>query len=71
MRSQNKPKQHRRPAPRQIDLFAGEPERVTANVPLWSALPSQIQAAVTMLMTQLLLEHSQKRHWDLDRESRS
>ena len=68
MRSQNNPKKEGR-LPLQIDLFAGEPERLRATVPLWSALPSQIQAAVTMLITQLLLERAH-RPCDPDGESR-
>jgi hypothetical protein len=47
-------------APQQIDLFAGEPQRATGGMPAWSGLPTQTQAALTDLMTRLILEHADK-----------
>ena len=52
--------QTRRRAPLQIELFAREPQKATGDMPVWSALPTEIQAALTGLMTQLLLEHPDK-----------
>ena len=36
----------RRRAPQQIDLFAGEPQKTIGDMPVWSALPTEIQAAL-------------------------
>ena len=49
----------RRGAPQQVDLFAGEPQ-TTGGMPAWSGLPTEIQAALTNLMTRLILEHADK-----------
>ena len=49
-----------RRAPQQIDLFAEGPRGRTGSVPAWSTLPADIQAALTMLMTRLLLEHADR-----------
>ena len=59
MPRQTKPSPARRRAPRQIDLFAGEPQ-TTIGMPVWSGLPTEIQAALTDLMTRLILEHTDK-----------
>jgi hypothetical protein len=48
----------RRRAPQQIDLFAEGPQGRIGSVPAWSTLPTDIQAALTELMTRLLLEHA-------------
>ena len=48
---------HRR-APQQIDLFAGEPRTTIGGMPAWSGLPTETQAALTNLMTRLILEHA-------------
>jgi hypothetical protein len=48
----------RRRAPQQIDLFAGEPQKTIGDMPVWSALPTEIQAALRDLMTRLILEHA-------------
>jgi len=53
-----KPPLARRRAPQQIDLFAEGPRGRSASVPAWSTLPADIQAALTELMTRLLLEHA-------------
>ena len=58
MPSQTKQTQARRRAPQQIDLFAGEPRRPTSGTPAWSGLPTETQAALTDLMTRLILEHA-------------
>ena len=60
MPRQTKPRSARRRAPQQIDLFAAETQTTIANMPAWSALPTEIQAALTDLMTRLILEHADK-----------
>jgi hypothetical protein len=47
----------RRRMPQQIDLFAGE---TIGSVPAWSGLPTATQAALTNLMTWLILDHADK-----------
>ena len=47
-------------APQQVDLFAAEPQTTTGGMPAWSGLPTEIQAALTNLMTRLILEHADK-----------
>lgn len=47
----------RRRVPQQIDLFAGE---TIGSVPAWSGLPTATQAALTNLMTRLILDHADK-----------
>jgi hypothetical protein len=49
-----------RRAPQQIDLLAGEPRTAIGGMPAWSGLPTQIQAALTDLMTRLILEHADR-----------
>ncbi len=60
MQRQTKPTQARRRAPQQIDLFAGEPQKTIGDMPAWSGLPTEIQAALTSLITRLILEHADK-----------
>jgi len=55
-----KQRQARRSAPLQIDLFAGDPQKAIGEVPVWSGLPTEIRAALTGLMTRLLIEHTDK-----------
>jgi hypothetical protein len=50
----------RRRAPQQIDLFAGEPQKKIGDMPAWSGLPRETQAALTSLITRLILEHADK-----------
>jgi hypothetical protein len=50
---------HRR-APLQVDLFVERAQKAIGDAPVWSALPTEIQAALTGLITQLLLEHADK-----------
>jgi hypothetical protein len=51
-------KQPQRRAPQQIDLFTGKPQNAIGNVPAWSMLPADVQAALTSLMIRLILEHA-------------
>ena len=60
MPRQTKQTQARHRAPQQIDLFAGEPQRTIGGMPAWSGLPTETQAALTDLMTRLILEHADK-----------
>jgi hypothetical protein len=41
-------------------LFAAEPQEAISDMPKWSGLPTEVQAALTSLITQLLLEHASK-----------
>ena len=61
MQHHTKQRQARRRAPLQIDLFAGDPQRAGADMPVWSGLPTEIQTALTSLMMRLLLEHADGR----------
>jgi hypothetical protein len=56
MPRQSKPA--RRRGPQQIDLFAGEPRTTIGDMPMWTELPRETQAALTELMTRLILEHA-------------
>lgn len=47
--------QRRRRAPQQIDLFTQKPQNAIGNMPAWSMLPTDVQAALTSLMTRLIL----------------
>src|SRR5260370_35430616 len=58
MPRQSKPA--RRCAPHQVDLFAAEPQTTTGGMPAWSGLATEIQAALTNLMTRLILQHAEK-----------
>ena len=60
MPCQTKQMRARRRVPQQIDLFAGEPRTATGGMPAWSGLPTQTQAALTDLMTRLILDHADK-----------
>ena len=60
MPRQTKQTQARRRAPQQIDLFAGEPPTTIGGMPAWSGLPTETQAALTDLMTRLILDHADK-----------
>jgi hypothetical protein len=54
MPCQNKPV-HQRRISHQIDFFAEKPQ-----TPVWHALPMEIRAALTDLITQLILDHADK-----------
>jgi hypothetical protein len=58
MPRQTKQTQARCRLPQQIDLFAGEPKTTTSGMPGWSGLPTETQAALTDLMTRLILDHA-------------
>jgi hypothetical protein len=60
MQRQMKSLQAHRRAPLQIDLFAERAQKAIGDVPVWSTLPTEIQAALTGLITRLLLEHADK-----------
>ena len=60
MPSQNRLKLARQRVPQQIDLFAGNAQ-ITGGMPAWSGLPMETQAALTTLMTRLILEHAANR----------
>ena len=60
MQRQTKQTQVRRRAPLQIELFAEEPQKAIGDMPVWSGLPTEIQAALTGLITRLILEHADK-----------
>jgi hypothetical protein len=57
MPSQNRWKLAHRRGPQQIELFAGNAQ-IVGDLPAWSGLPTQTQAALTTLMTRLILEHA-------------
>lgn len=58
MPRQTKSPPARRCALQQIDLFAGGSQKTTGSMPAWSGLPAEIQAALTELMTRLILDHA-------------
>ncbi len=58
MPRQTKQTQAHRHLPQQIDLFAGEAKTTTSGTPGWSGLPTETQAALTDLMTRLILDHA-------------
>ena len=58
MPHQTKPMSARCRAPRQMDLFAGESQKTIGDAPAWSGLPTEIRAALTDLMTRLILEQA-------------
>jgi hypothetical protein len=47
----------RQPQP-QMDLFGSAPSSGTIGAPAWPELPAEARAALTSLMTQLILEHA-------------
>ncbi|WIW50439.1 hypothetical protein ML401_35555 (plasmid) [Bradyrhizobium sp. 62B] len=52
---------HRRnqqPRPQQMDLFGRGLSSGAIGAPTWSKLPAEAQAALTSLMTQLILDHA-------------
>ena len=59
MPSQSRQRSARRSVPQQIDLFAGS--AMTGEMPAWSRLPAETQAALTALMIRLILDHASKR----------
>ena len=61
MQRQMKSLRAQRRAPLQIDLFAEGGPKAVGNVPAWSVLPTEIQSALTGLITRLLLEHADQK----------
>lgn len=57
MPRRTKPLRSRRRTPHQIDLFAG---LQAGDIPGWSGLPTQTQAALIELMTRLILDRADK-----------
>ena len=52
--------------PQQIDLFA-ENAPTVGDAPTWPGLPMETQAALTTLITRLILDHVDKRRMDSTR----
>ena len=48
---------NRRPRPQQMDLFGSGPSNGAIGAPAWPELPAEVRAALTSLMTQLILDH--------------
>ena len=48
---------NRPPGLLQMDLFKSEPPDVTGDTPAWPELPVEARAALTNLMTLLILDH--------------
>ncbi len=59
MPSLSRRKSARRSVPQQIDLFAET--AMTGDIPAWSGLSTETLAALTGLMTRLILDHASKR----------
>ena len=51
---------HRQPRPQQqqMDLFGTDPSNGAIGAPAWPELPAEARAALTSLMTQLILDHA-------------
>ena len=50
---------HRRSRPQhQIDLFGSGPSNDATGAPAWPELPAEARAALTSLMTRLILDHA-------------
>ena len=60
MPRQSKQRSARSYVPQQIDLFS-ENAPTIGGMPGWSGLPTETQAALTTLMTRLILDHADKR----------
>ena len=67
MPRQSKWRSAHRDVPQQIDLFA-ENAPTIGGMPVWSGLPTETQAALTTLMTRLILDHADKRQVGLKRD---
>ena len=63
MPRQSRQRAARRGMPQQIDLFA-ENAPTIGGVPAWPGLPMETQAALTTLMTRLILDYADKRRMD-------
>ena len=49
---------NRQSRPQQMDLFGSGPSNGAIGAPAWPELPAQARAALTGLMTQLILDHA-------------
>jgi hypothetical protein len=49
---------NRQPRPQQMDLFGSGPSNGAIGAPAWPELPAEARAALTSLMTQLILDHA-------------
>ena len=49
---------NRQPRPQQMDLFGSDPSNGAIGAPAWPELPAEARAALTSLMTQLILDHA-------------
>jgi len=58
----------RRRVPQQIDLFVRESQMRTCSMVTWSGLPPETQAALTKLMTRLILDYADKNRIGSTRE---
>jgi hypothetical protein len=67
MLRQSRQRSARHRMPQQIDLFA-ENAPTIGGVPAWPGLPMETQAALTSLMTRLILDHADKRRIDSTRD---
>ena len=45
-------------SPQQMDLFGSVPLNGAIGAPAWSELPAEARAALTSLMTQVILDHA-------------
>jgi hypothetical protein len=68
MLRQSRQRSARRRVPQQIDLFA-ENALTLGGMPAWFGLPVETQAALTILMTRLILNHADKRRMGSTRDS--
>ena len=66
MLRQSRQRSARRRIPQQIDLFAGNGPTV-GGAPTWPELPTETQAALTTLITRLILDHADKGRMDSTR----
>jgi hypothetical protein len=60
MLRQSRQRSARHRVPQQIDLFAANAPTI-GGMPAWFRLPMETQAALTTLMTRLILDHADKR----------
>ena len=67
MLRQSRQKSARRRVPQQIDLFAANAPAI-GGMPAWFGLPMETQAALTILMTRLILDHADKRRMGSTRD---
>jgi len=49
---------NRQPRPQQMDLFGGGLSNHASGAPAWPELPAEARAALTSLMTRLILDHA-------------